>query len=640
MKKVKLTFLFFTLIFLYACKKEVNLIKNDSVNSSKIQIFYKSSNYIKSNYKNKFESSKKLLKEIDLSSSDKYLIFNNLSYLYSKQGKLDSAILFSKKMLELSNVKTEDRLKGKVFFKIGGYFKKLNLIDSSYFYYRKSQEYFLKIKDSINISKALINLAIIESEITSFHNSDSTAVRALKFLNGRELNFIAKTYNCLAINSKKRSLYKDAVSYYNTALEFSKNRNSKIIYKNNIANVYKEDKKYSKAILILENLIRESISNQKTKARIIDNLAYTKWLRNSKEKVLKDLLLAEKIRTKENDYYGLIASYSHLSDYFHNTIRKKSLIYAEKAYRISKKINSIKGKIEALDKIVALQPPKKAIKYYQESIHLRDSLKDSETKRQYKFAKIKYDFEEEEKQKLKFRNLAIENQLIAEQENNQKKNIFILTILTIIGFIFYIYRRKQKYKKRILQESYNTETRIAKNLHDELGNSIYNVITKVLNPKFQTEEVVQDLDKIYLKTRAISHQNDVIETGEKFENYFKDLVASYNSKGCKILIKDLSSLNLNTLTVEKQIVIYRVFNELLVNMKKHSNASLVVISCKKNKSELEMIYRDNGIGLKNNIIVFKNGLKNMETRIKSIKGTIKFDKNLENGFKATIRFKK
>lgn len=622
------------------CKKEVNLKKNDSIKSSKVQVFYNSSNYIKSNYEQKFESSKKLLKEIDLSSSDKYLIFNNLSYLYSKQGKLDSAILFSKKMLELSDVKTEDRLKGKVFFKIGSYFKKLNLIDSSYFYFTKSQEYFLKIKDSINISKALINLATIESEITSFHNSDSTAVRALKFLNGREVNFIAKTYNCLAINSKKRSLYKDAVTYYNTAIEFSKNKNSKIIYKNNIANVYKEEKKYSKAILILENLIKQSISNQKTKARIIDNLAYTKWLKNSKEEVLKDLLLAEKIRIKENDYYGLIASYSHLSDYFRNTIQKKSLIYAVKAYRISKKINSVKGKIEALDKIVSLQSPQKAIKYYQESIHLRDSLEDSETKREYKFAKIKYDFEEEEKQKLKFRNLAIENQLIAEQENNQKKNIFIFAILTTIGFVFYIYRRKQQHKKQILQETYKTETRIAKNLHDDLGNGIYNVITKVLNPKFQTEEVVKDLDKIYLKTREISHQNDVIETGDKFENYFKELVSNYNLKTCNIIVKDLHVLDLNSLPEQKQIVIYRVFNELLVNMKKHSNASLVVISCSKKNNFYEVIYKDNGIGFKNKNIVFKNGLKNMETRIKSIMGSIKFEKKLENGFKATILFKK
>ena len=363
-------------------------------------------------------------------------------------------------------------------------------------------------------------------------------------------------------------------------------------------------------------------------------------MQNKRLLVLDNLLLSESILIREKDNYGLIASYSHLSEYFNEKDKVKSLFYAQKMYSKAKSENAINGLLEAIDKIIELENSKKAIYYLKESIRIRDSMQVINTKRQYKFAKIKYDYEDEEKQKLKFKNLAIENQLIAEQENNQKKNIFIFAILTTIGFVFYIYRRKQKHKKQILQETYKTETRIAKNLHDDLGNGIYNVITKVLNPKFQTEDVVKDLDKIYLKTREISHQNDVIDTGDKFENYFKELVSNYNLETCNIIVKDLHVLDLNSLSEQKQIVIYRVFNELLVNMKKHSNASLVVISCSKKNNFYEVIYKDNGIGFKNKNIIFKNGLKNMETRIKSIKGTIKFDKNLENGFKATILFKK
>jgi signal transduction histidine kinase len=143
-----------------------------------------------------------------------------------------------------------------------------------------------------------------------------------------------------------------------------------------------------------------------------------------------------------------------------------------------------------------------------------------------------------------------------------------------------------------------------------------------------------------LQTRAISHENDSVETGENFDAYFRGLVTSYNSAACKIMLKDLSVIGLNTLDKEKQIVIYRVFNELFVNMKKHSNASSVVLSGKKTLNYLEMKYMDNGVGFEENAIIFKNGLKNMETRIKSINGTIKFENKSDKGIQVTIHFKK
>ncbi|QXP68391.1 sensor histidine kinase [Polaribacter sp. AHE13PA] len=638
MKHVKVTFLLFLLLAFLSCGKEVEKEKNLN-KEPEIKVLLKTPNYKKLDDVEKLKFSKKIAKEMKLEVSDKYLIYNNISYLYGKLPKIDSAIVFTKKMLNLPNVIESDKLKGKVFFKLGNYFNRINLKDSAYFYYSNSKEYFLKTQDSVYISNALINLAILESDFGSYSSSDSTAVQALKFLKSNNGSLKAKVFNCMAINSKKQSLYKEAISYYNKSILISKSKSSKIIYKNNVANVFKEQKEYSKSILILEDLLKDTITHQKTKARIIDNLAHTKWLNDASSAVLKELLLAKSIRNTEKDNYGLIASYSHLSEFFNKKDNTKSLFYASEMYKIAKREKSPQDLLEAIDKIVNFQSPQKSIKYYKESIRLRDSLQEAEIKRQYKFAKIKYNYEEEEKQKQKFKTLATENKLVAEQEYSDKKNIFILGILLTSGLLILIYRRKYQYKKRILQENYNTETRIAKKLHDELGNDIFNTLTKVQNPKINTEEIINDLDKIYLQTRAISHENDSIETGLDFENYFRNLVASYNSDSCKIILKDLSCLNLNNLTKEKQIVIYRVFNELFVNMKKHSKASLVVLACKKTNHNLEISYADNGIGFKENTVIFKNGLKNMETRIKTIKGTINFENKPNKGVKVKIHFK-
>ncbi|WP_299671103.1 hypothetical protein [uncultured Polaribacter sp.] len=566
-------------------------------------------------------------------------IYKKVSF-YSKRNNHNKALFYSRKLLAKGLKDGNINQQAKSFSKIAEFQRKLNFKDSAFYYYNKSKHLYHQQKDSAQLGRILLNIAIIESDFGSYSASDSIAVESIKYLNGKRINTIASAYNCLAINSKKRFLYKDAISYYTKAINFSGKKSSKILYWSNLSVTYKDLKDYYKSISILENLLKDSIKIQKTKARIIDNLAHIKWLNNSKENILKDLLLAEEIRKNEKDNYGLIASYSHLSDYYKKINKNQSLFYAEKAYQISKNQKSVTGQLESIDKIVALQKPQKSIKYYQESIRLRDSLQKANTQRQYKFAKIKYNYEEEEKQKLKFKNLATENKLIAEQENSQKKNILILVILLTSVFIFYIHRRKQQHKKRILQENYKTETRIAKRLHDELGNGIYNVITKVLNPKFETEEVVNDLDKIYLQTRKISHENDAIETGAKFESYFKGLITSYNSYTCKIILKDVPILELNTLKEETQVELYRVFNELFVNMKKHSKASLVLISCKKIKKFNEIVYTDNGVGFANSTVVLKNGLKNMETRIKSIGGTLNFEQQPIKGCKITIRFKK
>lgn len=559
---------------------------------------------------------------------------------YAENEDYENALIYSRKMLKKAFKNKNKKQKADSFFKIAEFHRKLNSKDSAFYYYNKSKQLYFLTKDSIQIAKSLFQLAIIQSDYGSFTTSDSTAVQSLKYFNGKHIEYIASLYNCMGINSKQQFLYEDAIFYYETAIKMTKNNSNKYVYNNNIGVLHQKLKNYTKATLIFENLLKKTISNQIIKAKILDNLAYTKMLNNSEDDVLKDFLLAESMRIQENDSYGLIASYSHLSEYYKEKNKPKAIFYAHKMYEMAKKAKAVTGVLEAIDVILALETPLKSIKYLKENITLRDSLQIAETKRQNKFAKIRYNYEEEEAQKLKFKTLAAENNLIAEQAKSKTKSIIIFGNILVFSLLFLVYRRKQQHKKRILKENYNTELRIAKKLHDELGNNIYNVITKVLNPKFETEEVVQDLDKIYLQIRSISHENDSVETGENFENHFKDLVASYNSDSCKIMLKDLCSIELGKLNNEKQIVIYRVFNELFVNMKKHSNANLVVLSCKKTKNLLEMKYTDNGVGFKENNIIFKNGIKNMETRIKTINGNINFESKPNKGLQVTIHFKK
>ena len=92
------------------------------------------------------------------------------------------------------------------------------------------------------------------------------------------------------------------------------------------------------------------------------------------------------------------------------------------------------------------------------------------------------------------------------------------------------------------------------------------------------------------------------------------------------------------LAKEKQIVVYRALQELLVNMKKYSEATLVLIAFSVEKNKLSVAYQDNGKGVEN--LSVKNGLQNMEIRIKSVGGFITFESKQEKGFQAKFQFKK
>jgi len=79
--------------------------------------------------------------------------------------------------------------------------------------------------------------------------------------------------------------------------------------------------------------------------------------------------------------------------------------------------------------------------------------------------------------------------------------------------------------------------------------------------------------------------------------------------------------------------------ELMVNMRKHSSCSLVVIGFETYQKGIEINYSDNGIGC-SELLKLKKGLQNAENRILSINGTITFETEKNKGFKAKVRIPK
>lgn len=198
---------------------------------------------------------------------------------------------------------------------------------------------------------------------------------------------------------------------------------------------------------------------------------------------------------------------------------------------------------------------------------------------------------------------------------------------------------KNKSKQIRLQEGYTTEIRIAKKLHDELANDVFYTMTfaetQDLQNPIKKETLLENLDKIYHRTRNISKENSIIDTNEHFEYNLKQMLSNYKTNILEIIIKNGNPIDWSKIDADKKIAIQRVLQELMVNMKKYSQASFVIIGFNTIQNNIIIDYLDNGIGCSQKLIL-KGGLQNAENRIQTVNGIFTFDTNPDKGFKAKI----
>lgn len=642
MKLVKVTFLFFCLWSLFqtiSCTKQTINKSSETYALDSVNFFIQKMKDNNLGYSTRLQSANTALQYSNSLNLDSILRYK--VYLLGNLRQFDSAIHISRKLIELGRERNDSIILGQNYPIMAYYFNLNKQKDSAFKYYNLTKTSYLKYNDSISNGRYMLDLAILQSDYGDYNGSDDTGTLALSYSNDNDSLNSASVYNCWAISSRKQKDFKSAINYYEKAIELTTSITNKIIYKNNIANIYRDLREYDKSISILINLKANPLVSNINKARITDNLAYTKWLANKNEIVLPELQNALTIRLQENDLHGSIASYFHLAEYYEDKNQKISLSYALKMYQTATIQNSPQDKLEALQKLIQLDyNTSKTKEYYNTYVRINDSLQVAKQTAQNKYAKIKYESEKNQKENLQYRIDKAADQLEIEKQEKWNLTLFFLGGVSFIVFFSFLYYRKKKHQQEKRAEVYKTETRIAKKIHDEVANDVVNVMNKLQYTNITSTQLLDDLESIYLLTRDISHENNSIETGAKFENYLKNMLASYNHEHTTIIIKDIHNVGLVNLATEKQIEIYRALQEIMVNMRKHSKASLVVVNFTTKNNKYLINYSDNGIGADPTKFKLNSGLKHVETRIEEIQGTITFETGLNKGFKIFIRFKK
>ncbi|HVX50574.1 MAG TPA: sensor histidine kinase [Chitinophagaceae bacterium] len=527
----------------------------------------------------------------------------------------DSNLLFAREGLALA-VKKNDAVKKGIFYdNIGAAFYFKGFFDSAASYYFKA----------VSLLQAAGNLATL-----------------------------AATYNNLAKLYRKTGAYPRALNFYNKAIDIFKDLHDdddlSSTY-NECGVVYEYQKKYKAALdlynksLALKRRLNDSTGISYALSFIAEVYSQQGNFKDAERLALQSLHIRQLIK----DSFTIALSFSDLGDLYQAKGNYSKAIhnYIASNNYIGNMIPDMRASnLQQLSDIAYRQEDyKNAFDYYRQATALKDSI--------YKLASSQH------VEELSAKYESAENrQTIQEQQFEiTKRNYFIaaisilLVLVTMLGYSWYRrYRLKQhtKLQAEILKQqeiatravisAEDTERRrIAAELHDGVGQMMVaarmnlSSIEKELPFTTDTQKskfikITQLIDESCREVRSVSHSmmpNTLLKYG--LERAIKEFVDKIDGRVINIALH-IEGVN-SKIDPGIETVMYRVIQECVNNVIRHAGAQRLDISLIMDTGGLHATIEDNGRGFNaRNRDNFEGiGLKNVQSRISYLKGSVEWD---------------
>ncbi len=213
----------------------------------------------------------------------------------------------------------------------------------------------------------------------------------------------------------------------------------------------------------------------------------------------------------------------------------------------------------------------------------------------------------------------------------------VVLLSALIGTVRYYSTRKLKEHIRALEKEQavrKERERISRDLHDNVGSQLTYLISSIDNLTFARENhslktVVDRLKDVSAYGRkTIKELRDTIWAMKHEDAEISQLILKLNELRQEIN-SSLSSLHMEinnsvtkpvTLNAQQTLSLYRITQEALQNIIKHSRASKVEISFSEIQSKILLQIKDNGKGFDIDNTIKGNGLTNMKNRCEDAGG--------------------
>ncbi|UMY65281.1 MULTISPECIES: hypothetical protein [unclassified Flavobacterium] len=483
--------------------------------------------------------------------------------------------------------------------------------------------------DTAYIVYGRLQMATLENEAGDYSGSEETVTGTLPLLDEKDPADAASfesAYDLLGESYLSRDDLRKALHYFEASLRFATTFDRRLTHENNVAFAHIRLKEYDKAIQRLQRCLHDPKTKRypREQARLLKNLGYARFCANATQGEA-DMLAALDLREKNGLSEELASSYMDLAECYQTKNQAQSREFARKAYAVSTRLQRPDDRLEALRFLGRLSSGHEALGYYRTLTKVDDSIRGLRRSARNEFAHIRYEKSRVERK----------NEQLAQEKRRQKWigiawASFALSLLTVGIFLFY------RFKKQKQLEAYQAETRLSRRLHDEVAGDLSKMMafaeTADLANDHNREKLLSGLDTVYGRTRDIAHSNADIATGDSFPGELRELMEVFQGQS-QMIIVGFDAVPWNRLSAAKQIVVYRVIQELLTNMRKHSDAQLVTLRFGLENRSLSVHYGDNGTqkGTRR-----PNGLRNVENRIRVVKGRFTFGFEDGKGFRASF----
>ncbi|MFG0592963.1 ATP-binding protein [Myroides odoratimimus] len=561
----------------------------------------------------------------------------------------DQYFRYSKEINQIATKNNDSLVVAKSLWYIGDYYDYKMQLDSAYIYFDQAEQIYQNTKSYADVAKMQQYKSIVLLREGLYNEAENKALEALEIFERLPKDKLfyeihLNLGNILDLNQQSN----EALIYYSEAIQtleglFKKNiitseelQISKAFCYNNIGGLYLNQKAYLNAEIYLNyayNILNDLNIKQEPYAIVLTNLGTLNANLNNLE--LSEKLLKESLKISSETPYkqSLTANNFRLGELF---LKKKDTLqaieYYKKAYSLSSETHANSIILKSL-KALSLTDKQEATKYISLYYAFNDSINKLQINKRNKFARIKYESEKLEK-----------NIVNLKKENSQLLITSIIIVLIAIILLFIIlYRNKIKKYTFLKQDQENKELifkllleqeqlsqdvltkereRISQELHDGIINSLFIIRLSLGNSK-DNLPILNEIEKVQNQIRLISHDlknHEFIQQG--FSEIISKLVIQNSTESQKFQLIISKNYKWDKVSYDDKINIYRILQEAIQNVIKHSQAKNCIISIFKTETSDRITITDDGIGFNYSKVKNSNGLKNINNRAKQLHASL------------------
>ena len=580
----------------------------------------------------------------------KMIYYTDIAYLLapSRDSSLfkkanEAALLLAKRFKDSLGI-------GEVYWHYGIHYMERQQYGESYQNYKEALQYFRK-KDPYYTAKMLYNMALIRTHIKDYTGGEVLVYKSITILlPQKKYKQLYLCHNLFGAIYENLHEYEQAFYHYERAMEYLDSWGQKGVYlldiQNNLGVLYQKMGRYDKAVALFNDALANKdilAKDPALYARIMDNRAYSYFLKGDGEHIGVDFYHALQIRDSIDNKAGIVMSHIHLAEYYLE--HQDSLLavqHARQAFQMGKVLELNRDALNAL-LLLAKADSRNRETYLSQHIALNENLNQEERRVRDKFTRIAYETEtyiEENKRLARDKiiivggatavvlillllianyNVRAKNKALAFETEQQKANekIYLLTL-----------KQQENLAKGQLQE----RRRISEDLHDSILARLFGIrlnwaFLDVVGPGSaiaKHREYLQELQQIEKEIRDISHdlRNELYLSQTQYIQNLRKLVKRWETQGNFKVVLEITEEGIwEQINSYLKTNIYKILEEMLHNIVKHASAKKVKLVLKANNSFLSLYIEDDGIGYSKRFAEPGIGIKNIKSRTKKMGGT-------------------